>query len=218
MGQATYEPVPGSGSFLTVELPEGSTLLWATVDSSPVIPLHASTGEWSIALEDSRQPHVSLIWQTSASGSRFERDRTGLVGIPRVGRGDGHDLVTVYVPRGFYARERRRGSADRLRCARLEMARADWLARSINEFLPKIDRSSNRDHQKLVAMLIGHEMHLKSARRSESGRFRRRETSNRARGERPGVARSSSSRPVRRRAEGGARTRPRDREPLFWRA
>jgi hypothetical protein len=47
------------------------------------------------------------------------------------------------------------------------MARADWLARSIDDFLPRIDRGSNRDHQKLVTMLIGHEMHLKSAQRSE---------------------------------------------------
>ena len=47
------------------------------------------------------------------------------------------------------------------------MARAEWLARSIDDFLPRIDRGSNRDHQKLVSMLIGHEMHLKSAQRSE---------------------------------------------------
>ena len=53
--------------------------------------------------------------------------------------------------------------------ARLEMARADWLARSINEFIAKFDRSSNRDHEKLVPMLIGHEMYLRSALRSQAG-------------------------------------------------
>ena len=49
LGQGTYEPVPGSGSFLLFELPEGGNLLWATVDSNPVTPLRSNSGTWSIA-------------------------------------------------------------------------------------------------------------------------------------------------------------------------
>jgi hypothetical protein len=52
------------------------------------------------------------------------------------------------------------------------MARADWLSRSIDDLLPKMDRGSNRDHQKLVTMLIGHEIHLKSVERIEAAELR----------------------------------------------
>ena len=165
LGQGTYEPVPGSGSFLAFELPEESTPLWVTADSNPVTPRRSKSGRWSIALDDGRQSHINLIWQTGASRSRS----TGTnwpVGLPRVGQATATSLVTVYVP----AERSLEGDAGGLRptsMARLEMARADWLLRSVNEFVPRIDRSSNRDHQKLVAMLIGHEMRLRSAARSE---------------------------------------------------
>jgi hypothetical protein len=47
------------------------------------------------------------------------------------------------------------------------MARADWLARSIGEFIAKIDRSSGRDHEKLVSLLVNHELALRSAERGD---------------------------------------------------
>ncbi len=50
--------------------------------------------------------------------------------------------------------------------ARLEMARSDWLARCVGDLVAKIDRSSGRDHEKLVSLLINHEMALRSAHRS----------------------------------------------------
>jgi hypothetical protein len=79
------------------------------------------------------------------------------------------NLVTVYAPAQFVV-EGEVGNLTPTSMARLEMARADWLARSINEFIAKFDRSSNRDHEKLVSMLIGHEMYLRGAARSgESG-------------------------------------------------
>ena len=76
------------------------------------------------------------------------------------------NLVTVYVP-AEYSLGGEVGGLRPTSMARLEMARADWLLRSVNDFVPRIDRSSNRDHQKLVTMLIGHEMRLRSASRSE---------------------------------------------------
>ena len=49
-----------------------------------------SSGEWSIALEDSRQPHVSVIWQSRPSGRRSTRiDLAGR--NSQGGAGDGHD-------------------------------------------------------------------------------------------------------------------------------
>ena len=165
LGQGTYEAVGASGSFLSFELPEGSTLLWATVDSSPVTPLRSSSGEWSIALEESRQAHVSLIWQTEAIQSVLTGSSWSL-GLPRVGHGTTTSLVTFHLPDQFALTGDVAG-LRRATLARLEMARADWLFRSVNEFIQRMDRSSNRDHQKLVTMLIAHEMRLRSALRSE---------------------------------------------------
>jgi hypothetical protein len=167
---ATYEPFPGSGSVLSFELPSGSDLLWATIDSNPVTPARSKSGEWSIPLEGSRQPRIGLVWQTNAThpGSTAS---DSLIELPRAGHGMTTNLVTVYVP----DQHSLAGEVAGLRPAsrqRQEMARADWLLRSISDFVVRIDRSSNRDHQKLVSMLIGHEMHLRSAVRSEQGTSR----------------------------------------------
>ena len=59
------------------------------------------------------------------------------------------NLVTVHVPEE-YTLGRDIGGLRPTSVARLEMARADWLLRSINDFVSRIDRGSNRDHQKLV--------------------------------------------------------------------
>ena len=50
--------------------------------------------------------------------------------------------------------------------ARLEMARADWLAHCTGDLVAKLDRSSGRDHEKLVSLLINHEMALRGAERN----------------------------------------------------
>jgi hypothetical protein len=50
--------------------------------------------------------------------------------------------------------------------ARLEMARAEGIARAISDFLVNLDRSSGRDHERLVSWLINQEMALRSAERS----------------------------------------------------
>jgi hypothetical protein len=84
-----------------------------------------------------------------------------------VGQGTSTSLITVYAPAGSSV-EGDFGGLRPTSMARLEMARADWLGRSINEFIGKFDRSSNRDHEKLVPMLIGHEMHLRSALRGQA--------------------------------------------------
>jgi hypothetical protein len=166
IGRASYDPVPGSGGFLPIELPADSALLWATLDSNPVIPLRRSSGVWSIALDETRPSHVSVIWRKGPSRLQSTRSAAS-VGIPRVAQGMATTLVTFHLP----AQLTLAGDTGILRptsIARLEMARADWLARSIVDCLPRIDRSSNRDHQKLATMLISHELSLRSASRSEA--------------------------------------------------
>ena len=51
--------------------------------------------------------------------------------------------------------------------ARLELARADWLARAISDLVARFDRSSGRaEHEKLVSLLINHEMALRGTQRN----------------------------------------------------
>jgi hypothetical protein len=76
-------------------------------------------------------------------------------------------LITVTVP-PEYAVAGDSAGFETATMARLEMARADWLARSIGDFVTKVDRSSGRDHERLVSLLINHEMALRSAERSEA--------------------------------------------------
>ena len=64
IGRAVYETVPGTGPSLSFELPPESSLLWATVDFNPAVPLRSSTGTWSIACDQRRQSRIGLIWRT----------------------------------------------------------------------------------------------------------------------------------------------------------
>ena len=169
LGQGVYEPVPGSGSFLLVELPSDSTLLWATVDSNPVTALRSSAGIWSIALEESQQGPVSLIWRTTPTQSGPGASSWPLA-LPRAGRGVSTDLATIYLP-DRYTLSGEAGGLRRTSLSRLDMARADWLLRNISDYAQRLDRSSNRDRQKLETLLIAHEMRLRSTLRSEQRSF-----------------------------------------------
>ncbi len=163
VGRAVYETVAGTGSDLSLELPSGSTLLWATVDSNPVTPLKSSSGTLSIPLDDGRQSRVGLIWRNSApsaSGTDWPLD------LPRAGSGPVTTLIAVYTPTPVVI-QGDLGGLEPISIARLEMARADWLSRCIEDSVAKIDRSSGRDHEKLVSLLISHELALRSAEKSD---------------------------------------------------
>ncbi len=83
VGRAVYDTVPGTGAELSFELPPAATLLWATVDFSPAIPLRSSSGIWSILCDNRRQSRIGLIWRT-------ERMMSGSMGI----------VSSVGLPRG----------------------------------------------------------------------------------------------------------------------
>jgi hypothetical protein len=166
LGRAIFETVPGSGTLLLFELPAGSTLLWATVDSNPAVPLRSPSGRFSIVVDDRRPSRVGLIWRIAPALSQ-PAGSSWPVALPRVGTGPATTLVRVIVPPDL-AIAGDLGSLEPTTMARLELARADRLAGSIGDFVTKIDRSSGRDHERLVALLISHEMALRSAERSES--------------------------------------------------
>jgi hypothetical protein len=161
VGQAVYETVAGTGSELSLRLPSESSILWATVDSNPVTPLRSASGTLSIPLDDSRQSRVGLIWRSpaaSATGSRWTVD------LPRAGSQPVTTLIAVYTPTPVLI-QGDPGGPEVVSAARFEIARAEWLTRSIEDFATKFDRSSGRDHEKLVALLISHELALRAAER-----------------------------------------------------
>ncbi len=162
IGRAVYDTVPGTGPSLLFELPAESSLLWATVDLNPATPLRSSTGTWSIACDLQRQSRIGVLWRTGPPAPGL----TWPVALPRAGVGPATTLVSVYSPPGSIVRKGNTPGLELAGMARLEMARADWLARSIGDLVAKFDRSSGRDHEKLVSLLINHEMALRGAQRN----------------------------------------------------
>jgi hypothetical protein len=165
LGRAVYDTVAGTGGGISFVLPADSLLLWATVDFNPVVPLRNAGGVWSIACDERRPCRIGLIWRTNPSPASMKGSRS-FVPLPRAGVGTTSTLVTVYTPAGVVLSQGDYAELVPAGMARLEMARADWLAGSVNELVAKFDRSSGRDHEKLVSLLINHEMALRSAQRS----------------------------------------------------
>src|SRR5258708_29819651 len=88
------------------------------------------------------------------------------VGLAGAGAGAANTLVSIYTPPGLTVSRGDSSGLEIAGMARLEMARADWLARCAGDLVAKFDRSSGRDHEKLVALLINHEMALRGALRN----------------------------------------------------
>ena len=162
IGRAVYDTVPDTGSSLLFKLPPETALLWATVDFNTAVPLRAPTGTWSIACDLHRQSRIGLLWRTGPRRS----GPTWPVALPRAGDGPATTLVTAYTPSGWIVRQGNNEGLEPAGMARLEMARAEWLARCAGDLVAKFDRSSGRDHEKLVSLLISHEMALRSAQRN----------------------------------------------------
>ncbi len=53
IGRGLYEVVPNTGRLLTIELPPGSTILWAAVEPNAAALLRAGSSAWSIVLDPS---------------------------------------------------------------------------------------------------------------------------------------------------------------------
>ncbi len=206
IGRAVYETVAGTGSILSCALPPGSSFLWATVDFNKAVPLQTSSGSWSIACDPQRESRIGMLWRTGPPPAAGSRGSTWSVALPRAGAGPAATLVSVYTPSGWSVRQEAYGGLELANAARLEMARADWLAHSALDLIAKFDRSSGRDHEKLVSSLISHEMALRSAERNLQWSERAKTNEERARAR----ARSRRDRPG---ASGprpnGATSRPR---------
>jgi hypothetical protein len=163
-GRAAYDLDPGTGRTLTFDLPANGRLLGVTVDSSPTTPLRDSAGRWSIMLENHHPSRVCLIWRTPPAFA-LASGRPVSLELPRAGTGQSPALVAVHVaPQTIIGGDY--GGLEPATTSRFELARADRLGRLISDLVGRIDRSSGRDHEKLVSLLINHEMSLRDAERS----------------------------------------------------
>jgi hypothetical protein len=165
LGRGLYEVVPDSGRLLSVELPPGSTILWAAVEPNATAPLRAGPSAWSIVLDSGRPERVCLIWRTSPEEAAPRGPGGWSMVLPRAGRGAARTLLSVSTPSGVGV-EGIPSGFERVPMANLDQARADWLGQSLRDSLAKVDRSSGRDHERLVALLINHELAMRAADRA----------------------------------------------------
>ena len=80
IGRAIDETVADSGHLLTIQLPAGSEILWAVVDSNPTIPLRSGPGAWSIVRDGRREERIPRDLEDRAGapiGSLVGRDAPG---------------------------------------------------------------------------------------------------------------------------------------------
>ena len=141
IGRAVYETVPESGHRLTIELPAGSSILWAVVDSNPAIPLQSGPGTWSIVLDGRREERTCVIWKTGPAAPPATGSDTWSSALPKAGVGTSRSLLSVFTPPGVTV-EGIPAGFEPASMVRLELARADGIAQSIRSLLGQVDRSS----------------------------------------------------------------------------
>ncbi|MGA9922826.1 MAG: hypothetical protein WBQ29_05435 [Isosphaeraceae bacterium] len=163
-GRAVYETQAHTGRFLLAELPPDSTLLWITVDQSPIAPLRSSEGRWLIPLGEQGPCRVCLFWSATDPVVGSTGSGWSLI-LPSAGVGRVSTLVTLHLPDHLTIKPSLAG-LELTVPDRMELERADRIARQITEFIAQIDRSSGRDRERATSLLIAHEMSLRSAERS----------------------------------------------------
>jgi len=164
-GRAVYDLYPSSGRTFSFGLPAEGTLLGVTIDSNPATPLWDSARRWSIILENRHVSRVCLIWRTPPAAAALASRRPVSLELPRAGIGQSPALLAVHLaPQTFI--EGDLGGFEPAATSRFELARADRLGRVISDLVSRLDRSSGRDHEKLVSLLINQEMALRDAERS----------------------------------------------------
>lgn len=182
VGSASYEVQPGTGRYLVTELPPDSRLSWATLENSPVEPLRSTEGRWLIPISGQGRirRRVCLFWsQPPASGS----PATWSITLPRAGAGRVSTLVTLRLPDEVEIRTSL-GGLELTGPDRVELERADRLARQVLEIVGQMGRNSMPDRDRIVPLLVAHELALREADRSSRWNARNGEGVRRERAER----------------------------------
>jgi hypothetical protein len=163
-GRAAYDLYSGGGRGLAFELPPTAVLLGVTIDSVPAQPLRDAARRWSIVLENRHPARVCVIWRTPPTSAQAS-DRRIPLKLPRAGIGQAPALLAVHLAPGMIV-DADLGGLEPAPPSRFELARAERLGRLISDLADRIDRSSGRDHEKLVSLLINQELALRAAERS----------------------------------------------------
>jgi hypothetical protein len=162
-GRAIYETLARSGRLLVVELPPTCNLVWSTVDQSPAAPLRSTDGRLHIPVGEQGPHRVSVFWNKPADSVPSSPEWS--FAIPRAGLDRVDTLLTVYHA-GDATLDPTQGELEVSTADRLDLERADRIARQITEFTSQMDRGSARDRQRITSLLVAHELALRSAERS----------------------------------------------------
>lgn len=165
LGRASYDLQANPGGFLRFTLPEGLRPLAATVDSRPVRPLRAITGEWFVPLGSREAHRVVIVWNDTGSGVISDDPRS--IPMPDLEQAAPPTLLTVYSGSGALDASHPWEPVSR---ATLEQERLVALSRRISGAIDpgRFDRSSPRDRAELLASLVQFQMQLRSARRASA--------------------------------------------------
>ena len=104
IGRAVYDTVPGTGSILSFELPPDSSLLWATVDFNPAIPLRSVDRDMVDRLRPRSAVPNRIALENRPSLVRLDGLDVARRSPPR-GAGPATTLVSVYTPPGLMVRQ-----------------------------------------------------------------------------------------------------------------
>ena len=148
LGSGRYEVSPRMGPFLGIELPAGATLLWVSLNGTPVRPANDGPGRWQIPLAADSFGRVALLWRSDPIAGTTT---TAPIPLPIVGRGRVPTVVTVRAPSGveLFSPYGRVASTS---LERIEIEKASWLERGTAGSLEGLDRASHRDGENLVAV------------------------------------------------------------------
>ncbi len=159
IGRGLYEIRPGGGRLLTVTLPAGASILWASLEPDPVVPLRAGPSSWSIPIDPRRPGRVCVVWQSPPIS--WNASGRGSIPMPGVGVEATPTFVRIAAPHRLAVRSK--GPAlQTVTAPRYDATRAEWLGRSIAESLAFLDRGSARDRDWIIALLIDHELALRA--------------------------------------------------------
>lgn len=166
LGSLRAEVECRSEPFLPLKLPEGSTLLWLAIDGVPARALRAESGQWLVPLETRRTSRVVVIWQTSAPRAAATVGAGSVaLPLPSLEQARVPLFVGLRTPVAFDVLSGT-PALEAVSSARQEIARAEWIRRSIVDSLAAIDRSSVRARETLVSELVDLELVLRRAERA----------------------------------------------------
>lgn len=170
IGQARYQVPARSGAFLSVALATGAEPLWATVNGSNSPPLRAEPGRWAIPLAEESVSRVNLVWKAGPApaikgSSNPTLDGLHPIALPLVGRVPVPTTLSLRVPEGIDVSSPP-GRMVSSNLAWNEQFRARAIARETIATLGRVDRTSRRDGENLVAALVRLDLALTQAERT----------------------------------------------------